>query len=151
MEWFVAGNEASSLIWLGRYDEANELIREMVEEQRAVLALPGVVNAGMTRVTLLERTGELLEARTLADEMLTLARRLGGSEYLGLALQVEAELELARGNEAAARQALLEVIGIAAEEDVRHVSPMVPTAARLLPKEEVEALLERVSPLPPLR
>ncbi len=99
---------------------------------------------------LLHRRGEHLEARVAADEMLPLARRIGGSEYLGPALLGEAELELARGNEAAARQALLEAVDIAAEEDVAHVLPLIPAAARLLPKKDVEALLERVSALSPL-
>jgi tetratricopeptide (TPR) repeat protein len=150
MEWFVAGNEASALLWLGRYQEAEELIRQILDDERAIMGVPGLVNAHIIKVMLLHRRGEHLEARVAADEMLPLARRIGGSEYLGPALLGEAELELARGNEAAARQALLEAVDIAAEEDVAHVLPLIPTAARLLPKKDVEALLERVSALSPL-
>ena len=148
MEWYIAGNEAAALVFLGRYEEADALTREMLEEQRAVLGAPGLVNAGMTRVELLVRRGLHAEARALADEMLGLARGLGGSEFLGQALVSEAELELARGNGAAARQALREAVEIAAKEDVGHLLPMLPAAARLLPKEDVEQLAVRVERLP---
>lgn len=148
MEWFIAGNEAAALVFLGRYEEADALTREMFEEQRAVLGAPGLINAGMARVELLVRRGLLAEARALADEMLGLARGLGGSEFLGQALVSEAELELARGNAAAARQALREAVDIAATEDVVHLLPMLPAAARLLPKNDVEQLAMRVQRLP---
>jgi len=150
MEWFIAGNEASSLVALGRYEEADALTREMLDEQRAVLGVPGLVNAGMTRVELLVRRGAHQDARTLADEMLGLARGIGGSEFLGQALLTEANLELARGNAAAARHALREALQIATEEDVSNVLPMAPAAARLLPRDEAESLLERVRALPSL-
>jgi len=150
MEWFIAGNEASALALLGRYEEADVLTRAMLDEQRAVLGVPGLVNAGIARVELLDRRGEHQEARALADEMLALARGIGGSEYLGQALLAEAGLELARGNAAAARQALREAVEIAAEEDASHLLLMAPTAARLLPREETERLLDRVRSLPSL-
>jgi len=150
MEWFIAGNEAAALVRLGRYDEADALTRGMLDEQRAVLGVPGLVNAGTTRVVLLERRGEHPEARALADQMIALARGIGGSEFLGQTLVAEADLELARGNAAAARQALREAVEIAAEEDVSHLLPMVPTAARLLPSNETERLLDRVRSLPSL-
>ena len=82
--------------------------------------------------------------------MLALARGIGGSEFLGPALHTEANLELARGNAAAGRQALREAVEIAPEEDLSHLLPMTPTAARLLPNEEAERLLERVRALPSL-
>lgn len=144
MEWFIAGNEAAALVSLGRYDEADVLTREMLEDQRAVLAVPGRVNAAMNRVLLLARRGEHQEARAVADETLALARGLGGSDYLGWALSIEAELELARGNGAAARQATREAAEIAADVDVSHVAPLLPTAARLLHVDEMEPLLDRL-------
>ena len=81
------------------------------------------------------------------------ARGIGGSEFLGQFLREEAELERSRGNDAAARQALREAVEIAVDEDVIHVIPMLPTAARVLPREETERLIERVRDLPstPLR
>jgi tetratricopeptide (TPR) repeat protein len=148
MEWFIAGNEANALVSLGRYEEADALTREMLDEQRAVLAAPGLVNAGMARVELLRRRGEHHEARALADEILGLARGLGGSEFLGQSLVSEAELELERGNIAAARQALREAVAVATKEDVGHLVPMLPAAARLLPSEQTEQLLLRVQELP---
>jgi tetratricopeptide (TPR) repeat protein len=148
MEWFIAGNEAVGLVLLGRYDEADALTRELLDENRAVLGVPGLVSAGMARVELLVRRGDHREARALADEMLSHARALGGSEFLGQTLFAEAELELARGNAAAARQALREAVEIAEEEDASHVLPMAPMAARILAREEAEHLLERVRSLP---
>jgi adenylate cyclase len=152
MERFLAGNQAQALIWLGRYDAADELTRELLE-QRAILGVPGLVNAGMARVVLLDRLGKLQEARAIADEMLTLARGIGGSEFLGQCLREEAELERSRGNDAAARQALREAVEIAVDEDVIHVIPMLPIAARIFPLEETERLIDRVRSLPstPLR
>ena len=150
MEWFIAGNEALALVLLGRYGEADALTREMLQEQRAVLAAPGLANAGFSRVELLTRSGLHTEARALADEMLSISRGLGGSEYLGQALVAEAELELARGNAAAARLSLREAVELATDEDVTHLFPMLPAAARLLAPEEVRLILERVSGLPPI-
>jgi adenylate cyclase len=148
MEWFIAGNEAYALVLLGRYDDADSLTREMLEEQRAVLGAPGLANAGYARIGLFVRRGQHAEARALADEILSIARGLGGSEFLGQALVSDAELELARGNSAAARQALREAVELATEEDLEHLVPMLPVAARLLPRAEVDGLLERVSALP---
>ena len=150
MEWFIAGNEAWALVQLGRYDEADELTREAFDDQRTLLGVPGVVNAGMTRIVVLERRGAHQEARAVADRTLALARGMGGSEFLGQALLAEAELELARGNVAAARQALREAVEIAAEEDASHLLPMAPTAARLLPRAEAARLLDRVRVMPAL-
>jgi adenylate cyclase len=148
IEWFIAGNEATALVLLGRYDEADALTREMLEEQRTVLGATGLANASYSRVELLVRLGLHAEARALADENLSIGRGLGGSEFLGSALVSEAELELARGNSAAARQALREAVELATEEDLGHLVPMLPAAARLLTPDEVGQLLERVSPLP---
>src|SRR5207302_1756463 len=67
MEWFVAGNEALALVLLGRYDEADSLTREMLDEQRAVLGAPGLANAGFSRIELLARRGFLTEARAVSD------------------------------------------------------------------------------------
>jgi adenylate cyclase len=147
-EWFIAGNEAFALVALGRYDEADALARETLEDQRSVLTLPGVVNAGIPRVILLSRRGSHEQARTLADEVVAVARGLGGSEFLGHALYEEAELEWARDNDASARQALREAVDIAEEEDVWHIIPMLPAAARLLSRAEAEQLIERVRSLP---
>ena len=150
MEWFIAGNESIALVQLGRYEEADALTREMLAEQRTVLGAPGILNAGSVRVVLLEQRGEHQEARRLADELLPLARGIGGSEFLGQFLVIEANLELARGNAAAARQALKEAVEIVADEDTSHLVPMLPTAARLLPSDEAAQLLERVRSLPSL-
>jgi adenylate cyclase len=146
-ESFIAGNEVTALIALGRYDEADLLTKEILEE-RAPLSGPVLVNVGMNRVVLLARQGALEEARTLADEVLTAARGVGGSDFLGWSLLVEADLELARGNLATARQALRQALDLAADEDASHVVPMVPTAVRLLPHDEAERLLARVRPVP---
>jgi tetratricopeptide (TPR) repeat protein len=147
MEWFIAGNEALALVLLGRYEEADALTYEMLHDQRTVLGPAGLANGVYSRVELLARRGEHAEARTLADEMLSNSRGLGGSEFLGQALVLDAELELARGNLAAARQSLREAVGLATDEDVAHLVPMLPVAARLLETDQVEMILTRIADL----
>jgi tetratricopeptide (TPR) repeat protein len=148
LEWFIAGNEASALVLLGRYEETDALTREILEGQQAIGA-PGIVNAGITRIVLLTRRGEHGEARRVADDVLPIARGVGGSEFFGQFLTCEAELELARGNAAAARQALREAVELAVEEDSSHLLPMLLAATQLLSSGEVGGLLDRVRPLPP--
>jgi hypothetical protein len=64
-------------------------------------------------------------------------------------LHTEAELELARGNEAAARQAIREAIEVTLANPSRaHALLMLPIAARLLPPEDVQFLFDRVRDLP---
>jgi class 3 adenylate cyclase/tetratricopeptide (TPR) repeat protein len=146
-ESFIAANEASSLAWLGRYEDAEALARESFASARATAAAPGLVNAGSTLVQVAARRGRLDDARTIADEVLPLARGLGGTEFLALMLNVEAELEHARGNMASARQSADEaselVMSVTA---LSHVVDLLPIAARLLPEERVVVLLDRVQP-----
>ena len=111
-EWFIAGNQAAALSSLGRLDEAEVLSRQILGEQRAALGPPGVINAGGPRAIALTRLGRYQEARAQLDELVPLARGIGGSEFLARVLHEEAELELARGNEAAARQAIREAIEV---------------------------------------
>jgi adenylate cyclase len=147
-EWFIAGNLALALVLLGRLEEAEGLARQLLEEQRAALGPPGVINAGVPRATALTRLGRYEEARAQFDELLPFARGLGGSEFLARLLADEAELELARGNEASARQAIREATQIALANPSRvHPVLLLPSAARLLPADEIAPLLERVDDL----
>src|SRR3989442_10459399 len=132
------------LLELGRYDEAEPLL---LESHRAGLSIPGQINAGLTRADLLTRQGRYAPARVLIDECMPLARRIGGSEYLGSALVVEAGLEEAQGSIASARQILGEAIGIVLTmPSLVHLGPLLTPGARLLPADQVKPLIERARP-----
>jgi adenylate cyclase len=148
-EFFIAGNQAQALVNLGRLDEAEALTREVIAEHREVLGGAGFVNVAVPRVAALVRRGDYEEARAQADELLPVERALGGVEFLGQALHVEAALEDARGNGAAARQALREALELAlADAAGFHVLAMLPTGARLLPADECRKLLDYVADIP---
>jgi adenylate cyclase len=145
-EWFHAANEASSLAELGRYEDAEALARESLEHNRTVKAAPGIANAGATLVQTLLPRGRYEEAREIVDEIVPIARGLGGNEFLALCLRLEADLELARGNINAARLAIQEALDVVlATPAVWHVLELLLPTAQLLP-ERAEALLERVRP-----
>jgi adenylate cyclase len=109
-EWFIAANEATSLMELGRYDEAIALVSEALELHRSVLGIPGHVNAGFVYADILTRLGRYAAARTQVDEAMPLARRLGGTEFLAPAVVVQAMLDEATGSLASARQLVSEVL-----------------------------------------
>jgi hypothetical protein len=91
--------------------------------------------------------GRYGEARELMDEIMPLARGLGGNEFLSLGLFLETNLERARGNLNAARQAISEAADMVLETPtVWHVAVILDAAAHLLPKERVDELLDRVRP-----
>jgi hypothetical protein len=102
----------------------------------------------MTLADSMTRRGRYEEAARLMDEVLPMARGLGGAEFLSVTLVIQARLELARGNRASARQAIAE----AAEEvmstpSASHVLVVLAPAARLLPEERTRELLDRVHPV----
>lgn len=147
-EWFIAANEASMLAELGQYEDAEDLSREMLTSQRSVLGAAGIVSAGKGLALVLVRRGRYEEARELMDELLPLARRIGGGEYLAPALVEEAELEEARGNVAAARQAVAEAVQIVLDTpSVEHWFHTLVSAVRLLPEEQSVDLFQRVREL----
>ncbi|HEX9095094.1 MAG TPA: adenylate/guanylate cyclase domain-containing protein [Candidatus Dormibacteraeota bacterium] len=142
-ESFIAANEATMLLELGRYDEAEALLRDSLESH-AVLTIPGQVNAKATYSAALIRQGRYAQARQLIEEFIPLARRIGGGEYLTPALVVEASLDEAQGNIASARQILGEAIAIVLETpSLVHLAPPLAPAARLLPAKQVAPLIER--------
>lgn len=147
-EWFITGNLAGALMQLGRLEEAESLALRLLEEQREALGPPGMINAGGPRAQALTRLGRYEEARAQLDELLPLGRGLGGSEFLARLLEAEAELELARGNEASARHAIREAVEITLANPSRtHAVLLLPAAARLLSADELAPLLERVRDL----
>jgi hypothetical protein len=80
------------------------------------------------------------------DEVLPLARGFGGVEFLSPTLRIEAELEAAGGNAPAARELAREAVELLEEGDVTHAIQLLPLVARLRPRVEAVALLERVAP-----
>ncbi|MBA3551494.1 MAG: hypothetical protein H0W27_01300 [Actinobacteria bacterium] len=89
--------------------------------------------------------GAFDEGRANLDEILPVARRIGGTMFLPTALLAEAELEEARSNRAAARNAVVEVLSIVVDTSAftQQFRAVVP-AARLLPRREVRPLLRRL-------
>jgi tetratricopeptide (TPR) repeat protein len=148
-ETFIAANQADMLAQLGDYAEAESMCRELLGARRSVLGVPGTSNAGWILARILTFTGRYDEARELLDEVIPLARRLTGAEYLAPVLATEAELEEARGNLAAARQSVREAVEVELEEpNIAHwVKPIVPVC-RLLPEDEARRLIE-APPKPP--
>ena len=142
-EWFIAANEAHMLVRLGEYEEAEALAQQAMEEERAISTIPGFINAGSILVAIWMRKGRYDEARALMDEIMPLARPVGGVDYLGRNLQQEAEFEHIRGNNALARQSMAEAIEMAeASPSMGHVIDLVASAMRILP-DRGAALLER--------
>jgi adenylate cyclase len=146
-EWFTAANEAQSLAELGRYEDAEVLARESLAAHRAMGGAPGVVNGACTLGLVATRRGRFDEARSILDEAVRLSRGLGGTEFLSLTLRYEAELERARGNQAAARQALQEALGMIADSaDRTHLCEMLNLVAALQPEERARELIASIRP-----
>jgi tetratricopeptide (TPR) repeat protein len=143
-EWTVASFEAGMLAELGQFQEAEALCREIMGPQRAVTAGPALVFAGSYLGAIMIRLGRYEECRQLLDDVLPLARRIGGSKFLAPALMDDGELEEARGNFAAARQAISESVRVALSGSAaaHWFRPLV-AAARLRVPESGE-ILERV-------
>jgi adenylate cyclase len=145
-EWFLAANEASSLAELGRYEDAEALAREALDHARSFKAAPAIANAGSTVVATLIPRGRYEEARQIMDEIVPIARGLGGNEFLALCLRLESELEAARGNLNAAKQAVEEALDVVlATPAVWHLLELLVPTADLLP-ERARDLLDRVRP-----
>jgi adenylate cyclase len=143
-EQFIASNEASSLMELGQYEDAESLAREYLDRALAMGAAPGAVNAGSTLAIVATRRGRYEDARRMLDDILPKARGLGGTEFLLLTLASEAELEVARGNRAAADQILSETMDLLQESSTAvHVLLLVVVAAQL-GSEHVGPLLDRL-------
>jgi len=147
LEWPVAGIQAQMLVELGLLSEAKDLAREMLGPQRRQLVATAIVYAGSALGEALLREGRYAETREVIDELLPSARRVGGSMVMTPTLLLEADLEDARGNAAAARQALAESIDVAlGSSAVAHWFRPLRSAARLMPRDEVLPILERVRP-----
>jgi tetratricopeptide (TPR) repeat protein len=143
-EQFIAANEASSLMELGQYEDAESLAREYLDRAVAMGAAPGAVNAGSTLAIVATRRGRYDDARRMLDDILPKARGLGGTEFLLLTLASEAELEVARGNRAAADQILSEAMDLVHESSTAvHVLLLVVVAAQL-GSDHVGPLLDRI-------
>ncbi|MBA2443850.1 MAG: AAA family ATPase [Nocardioidaceae bacterium] len=145
--WFVAANEARMSVEFGDYQHAELICREMLSLERSLVGVPGVVNAGSVLSEILIRTGRYPEARTVLDEILPLARRLGGDDFLAPVLVAEADLQEALRNFAAARQAMLEAVEITQETGgaAETAFAVLTAGARILDKQQVAGLWERLS------
>jgi adenylate cyclase len=145
-ESFIAGNEARSLLGLGKYPEAEELARATLVTERSLGSPPGIVNAGNVLGVALTRTGRYDEARRIFDEILPLGRGVGGTEFLAPLLTDIALLEAARGNPAVCRMFAQEALGMLhTASSTFHIVRLLPSLAGLLP-EEVPNLVARCKP-----
>ena len=145
-EWFIAGNQAGMLVDLGRYEEAEALAEESLAQSRAMKSPPSVVNAGNNLAASLAFRGRYQPAREVLEEVLPLARRIGGAEFLSPVLQVEGELEEARGNRSAAARVVEEAADLAqGTTAIEYRFRVLPAVARLLSRERTEALLAEVA------
>ena len=142
---FIAGNEALILVELGRFDEADALLAEVLDTGQALLGLVGLLNLLLPRAEAALRRGDYGRVRTTIDEVLPLARGFGGVEFLSPTLRIEAELEEVAGNVPAARELAREAVELLEEGDVTHAIQLLPLVARLRPRVEAVVLLERVA------
>jgi class 3 adenylate cyclase/tetratricopeptide (TPR) repeat protein len=146
-EWTMASLEAAMLMELGRYDEALDLAAEALGPQRHLLIQPAVAWAMTARASVLLRKGRLDEASVQIAELGPVARLAGGSMFKPLALCLDAELQEARRNRAAASLAAAEAMAAVADVTaVTHQLPTLVVASRHLPADEVRPLFERVGP-----
>jgi len=142
-EAFLAANEASFLVGLGRHQEAERICRDLLGPRRAVQNMPGIVNASRILASVLIRRGSSEEARDVLEAVKLFARRVGGEFHFPI-LALEAELEAARGNAAVARHAMAEAAGLALETSaiIYWLRVAVPSAM-YLSREEATSVLDR--------
>lgn len=137
---FIAGQEALSLVELGRLDEGEDVSRSLLA-QPGVLGVPGLLAASSPLIESLLRRGRYDESRRVLDDVLPLAlgsTRQDISNIRGL----EATLEEARGNHAAARRAVAEVVTTMGDEISDNDLYALPVMVRLLGRSpETERLL----------
>jgi tetratricopeptide (TPR) repeat protein len=144
IEQFIRANEAGALLELGMYEDAEALAKESLDDARGMGAAPGMVNAGMTLAWVAIRKGRFDEARRFLDELLPVARGLGGTEFLMQDLAVEVDLEWSRGNLAVAAQSLAEAIDLVLDSStiIHTLYVLVPAAA--LRADRLPELMDRV-------
>jgi tetratricopeptide (TPR) repeat protein len=145
-ESFIAGNEARSLLGLGRYVEAEELARKTLVFERSLSGAPGIVSAGNVLGGVLYRTGRYSEARRIYDEILPHGRRVGGAEFLARLLIDIAELQENLGNSTVARTHASEALALLRDaSSLFHLVLHLPAIAQLLPH-EAPSLIARCRP-----
>jgi adenylate cyclase len=145
-ESFIAGNEARSLLGLGRHVEAEELARKSLVFERSISGAPGIVGTGNVLGVVLYRTGRYTEARRVYDEILPHGRRVGGTEFLARLLIDIAQLHETLGNSIVARTHANEALALLANaSSLFHVVLLLPAIAQLLP-DEAPNLIARCKP-----
>ncbi len=138
----IAANQSIMLAELARFEEAERVAHEVLGPLRSVTVGPGLLFAGYGLGLSLLRRGRYLECRSLLDEMLPMARRIGGTMFLCTIPVLEAELEDVLGNHATARRAATEAVASALDGSAvaDWFLPLI-TAARLGSIEGFETLL----------
>lgn len=145
----IAGREAGILSSLGRYDEAEDVARDVLDTRRPVMVAPGMLFAGLSLAETLLRRGKYEEAKKRLEDMLPVTQRVGGGMFVAPARAIGTELEEARGNRASARLELRDALEVAMETpSLVHALHCVVPAARIAGR-GAAALLDRLRGLPP--
>jgi hypothetical protein len=148
-EWLIAAKEAEMLVELGSYQEAEALALETLGPQRPLLAPSATVFAQITLVRMFTRMGRYEEAEELLPELVTSARRMGGSMFLAPVLTASGELQAAMGRPGLARDLVEEAARLAfGSPAVPHWFRVIVPAARLLPPQQAEEYLDRIRSYP---
>jgi class 3 adenylate cyclase/tetratricopeptide (TPR) repeat protein len=151
--WAEAG-KLESLFDVGRWDELLKLSNEMQEWDRAHGATRVSVTAFTYHAWVHLRRGDFEAAARNVEEFLPAAREIAYAEFLAPALILQAEVSLARSDEAGARAALREF------EDATQSAPeyrrlFLPVAVRILiaigALDEAAGMVERAGEAPSRR
>jgi adenylate cyclase len=145
----IAGREAGILSALGRYHEAEDVARDVLDTRRPVMVAPGLLFAGLSLAETLLRKGAYDDAKKRLDDMLPVTQRVGGGMFVAPARAIGTELEEARGNRASARLELRDAMEVAMQTpSLVHALHCVVPAARIA-GQGAGPLVQRLKDLPP--
>ena len=121
-DFLVPTIAAQLMAWLERYDESLKLIGNVIDVARAAGALGALPMALATKAETEFDIGDWISAYAHAHEAIDLARDTSQEASLSYCLVVAAEIEAARGLDAACRRhvdAALALVGLAGDESIR--------------------------------
>jgi tetratricopeptide (TPR) repeat protein len=152
LEMFMRCGEASGLFALGRWSEASAATEEVLEWDGGRVASQQSIIAVQDKARILLYQGQTEETAPLIEEMLPRAREVGLPRIVVPSIALAAEVELARGRQAAAVQ-LIHEIGSTTEMDptwrVRVLAVSVRVLTRCGELEYADELIQGSSPRTP--
>ena len=142
LESMLQAIEAESTVDLGQYREAEDLVRGVLGAPLAPVTIPVQVKLGGALSASLSRRGMTEEALRSLSDVLPLARRLGGMEFLARVLAIQAELEHQRGNTSGAEEIAAEGFGVMlSSKSFAHWFWILGALARLVPPTRLQSAL----------